>query len=337
MKAVVLVGGFGTRLRPLTLDRPKQMLPIGQVTMFERVIAALGSHGVDEAIVSLGYRPDAFIDAYPDGRCRGVDLHYAVEPEPLDTAGAIAFAAAGGAVDDTFIVVNGDVLTDLDYSWLVSRHRDLGGEATLHLIGVDDPSRYGVVPTDANSRVERFVEKPEPGTEPTNRINAGTYVMEPSVLDKIPSGRRVSVERETFPLLCDDGSLFAVASDVYWIDAGTPESYLRANLDLIDGTRGSERGIEPSAEVSEDATVRDSVIGAGAVVEPGASVVRSVVMPGARVESGADVSDSLIGGGATIHHSARLADLCVVGFGATVGPGASLTAATEPDPSTWNL
>ena len=221
MKAVVLVGGFGTRLRPLTLSTPKQMLPVGPVTMFERVIERLGAAGVDEAVVSLGFRPDAFIDAFPDGECAGVRVRY---------------AARLADIDDTFLVVNGDVLADVDDAWLVERHRSLGAEATIHLTAVDDPSRYGVVALDGD-RVVAFVEKPAPGTAPTNLINAGTYVFEPSVLDRIAAVGKVSVERDTFPALVAAGTLFAVASDGYWIDAGTPATYLRANLDLIDGTR----------------------------------------------------------------------------------------------------
>lgn len=333
----MLVGGFGTRLRPLTLDRPKQMLPLGSRTMFERVIRSLADHGVSEAVVSLGYRPDAFIDAYPDGRCGGVTLRYAVEDEPLDTAGAIRFAAIEGGVDETFLVVNGDVLTDLDYSWLVSRHREFGGEATIHLTAVEEPSRYGVVPTDDAGRVERFVEKPDPGTEPTNLINAGTYVMDPAVLDRIAADGRVSVERETFPTLCAAGVLFAIASEDYWIDAGTPASYLRANLDLVDGTRSTEAAIAPSATVSDGASVLDSVVGPGAVIDAGASVERSVIMGGARVESGARVADSIVAEGAIIHAGAEVTDLSVVGFGATVGDGRRLSGATEPDPSEWNV
>ena len=335
MRAVVLVGGFGTRLRPLTLDTPKQMLPVVGVTMFERVIARLGANGVDEAIVSLGFRPDRFVEAFPEGVCAGVRLHYAIEPEPLDTAGAIRFAARDAGVDDTFIVVNGDVLTDLDYSWLVDRHREFGAEATLHLISVEDPSRFGVVPTDPSGRVIEFVEKPAPGTEPTNLINAGTYVMEPSVLDRIPEGRKVSVERETFPALAADGRLFAAASDVYWIDAGTPVAYLQANLDLIDGTRSSEVSVDPTAQVDPGARIGRSVIGAGVVVGAGATVENSVVMDGVNIGAGAVVSDSVVAVGGVIGEGSQVIGGSVVGHGAEVAPGATLAAATAPDPSTW--
>src|SRR5690349_21331540 len=187
--------------------------------MLEWVVAGLAAHGVDEAVLSVGYRPDAFREAYPDGCCAGVTLRYAVEPEPLDTGGAIRFAAIEAGVDERFLVVNGDVLTDLDVSSLIAFHAEQGAEATLALHKVDDPSRYGVVPTDSEGRVVAFVEKPPPGEAPTDLINAGTYVMEPSVIDRIPGGRRVSIERETFPAMVADGRLFARDDGgVYWLD-----------------------------------------------------------------------------------------------------------------------
>ncbi len=237
MKAVVLLGGEGTRLRPLTYTTPKQLLPVAEVAMLERVLAHLRRHGVEEAVLSLGYRPDAFTSAYPDAEAAGVQLQYAVEPEPLDTGGAIGFAARHAGIDDTFLVVNGDVLTDVDVTALVAFHRAHGAQATLHLTAVEDPSRFGVVPTDDRGRVIEFLEKPEPGTAPTNLINAGMYVLEPGVVTRIPSGRRVSVERETFPALAGEGAVYALATEAYWLDTGTPAAYLRANADLIDGTR----------------------------------------------------------------------------------------------------
>ncbi len=182
-------------------------------------------------------KPEPFVEAFPSGECNGVALHYAVEPEPLDTAGAIRFAAEFSGIDDTFVVANGDVLTDLDIAALVAFHRLKSAEATIHLIGVDDPSSFGVVATDDDGRVERFVEKPAPGTAPSNQINGGTYVLEPSVLQRIPAGQRVSIERATFPEIVKGGRLFAMATDDYWLDAGNPALYLKANLDLLDGTR----------------------------------------------------------------------------------------------------
>ena len=189
MQAVVLVGGFGTRLRPLTNVVPKSMLPIAHVPLIARLIRRLELGGVDRATLALGFLPEPFVEAFPDGRCGGVALDYAIEPEPLDTAGAIRFAADHSGIDDTFVVANGDVLTDLSVAALVAAHRESGAEATIHLIGVDDPSAFGVVERDADGRVVRFVEKPPPGTEPSNLINAGTYVFEPEVLARIPGGQ----------------------------------------------------------------------------------------------------------------------------------------------------
>jgi len=357
VKAVVLLGGEGTRLRPLTYTTPKQLLPVAEVPMFERVLSHLHRHGVDDAVLSLGYRPDAFMDAYPDARTVGVRLEYAVEPEPLDTAGAIAFAARHAGVDDTFIVVNGDVLTDVDVSALVDFHKSHGAAATIHLTAVDDPSRFGVVPTDSEGRVIEFVEKPPPGTATTNLINAGTYVLEPEVVERIPGGRRVSVERETFPTLAGEGAVFALALPAYWLDTGTPAAYLQANADLLDGTRPGEpapgaRPLAPGvwalghpavdgelqgpslvgdgATVAAGAEVAGSVLGAHSVVEAGAAVRGSVLLPGARVASGARVDGSILGRGAVVGEGATVAPLSVLGDHAVVPAGAELVDARVP-------
>ena len=174
MRAVVLVGGFGTRLRPLTSTIPKPMLPVGHLPIIERLVTSLGRSGITEVTLALGFKPEPFVQAFPDGTCAGVAMRYAVEPEPLDTAGAIRFAADAAGIDETFVVVNGDILTDLDVSQLVHFHRAHAAEATIHLIAVPDPSAFGVVALDDDGRVLRFVEKPAPGTAPSNLINAGT-------------------------------------------------------------------------------------------------------------------------------------------------------------------
>lgn len=336
MKAIVLVGGFGTRLRPLTLSAPKQMLPVGSMTMLERVVAKLGSHGVDEVVLSLGYQPDAFTSQFPDGICCGVRLVYAVEPEPLDTAGAIAFAARVAGLDERVLAVNGDVLTDLDVAALWQRHDELGGSATIALTPVEDPSRYGVVPIDEHGRVEAFIEKPDPGTAPSNWINAGTYVLEPSVLGSIATDRKVSIERETFPALVERGELFGVQSDAYWIDAGTPAAYLQANLDLLDGVRGSfEPGIHVAARIDADAKVSRSMIGPGAVIAAGTEVVDSVVMAGARVASGARIEQSVVGERSSVGESCELSELTVIGYDQDVAAGTIAQGGCFPDPGTW--
>jgi mannose-1-phosphate guanylyltransferase len=299
--------------------------------MIERVVAALGSYGVTEAVLSLGYRPDAFLDAYPDGVCAGVVLHYAVEPDPLDTAGAVRFAALSAGIDDTFIVVNGDVLTDLNVAELWEFHKSHGAEGTIALTPVEDPSRYGVVPIDDNGRVIEFVEKPAPGTAPTNWINAGTYVLEPSVLDRIASDRKVSIERETFPAMVADESLFALHSDAYWIDAGTPDTYLRAQLDLIDGIRANEIAVLPSDEIDSSALVENSVLGANVVIGNGTIVRNSILMDGVTVGPGVRIHDSIIASGARVGPDSHISDLTVVGAGVEVPAQSELAGARLPE------
>jgi len=331
MRAVVLVGGFGTRLRPLTLSVPKPMLTVGHVPIIERLVANLVRGGVTDVTLALGFKPEPFLAAFPDGTCAGAQLHYAVEPEPLDTAGAIRFAAEARGIEETFVVANGDVLTDLDVAALVRFHRSRGAEATLHLIGVDDPSSFGVVAIDVDGRIERFVEKPAPGTAPTNLINAGTYVLEPSVVRRIAPGVKVSIERVTFPDLVADGSAFAVATHDYWLDTGTPDLYRQANLDLLAGRRLHDtcEAVAPGAEVAPGAVLEDAVVGSGARVAAGAHLVRSVLLAGADVGAGASVRDSVVmgrvGAGASI-------DGCVIGAGAQVGPAEALSHVRRPDP-----
>jgi mannose-1-phosphate guanylyltransferase len=310
------------------------MLPIVDRPMLEWVVGHLGAHGVDDVVLSLGYRPDAFRAAYPDGTCAGVDLHYAVEPEPLDTAGAIGFAARHAGVAEPFIVVNGDVMTDLDVGALVAHHHRRGAEATIHLIPVEDPSRYGVVSTDDDTRVRAFVEKPPAAEAPSRWINAGTYVLEPSVLDRIPADRRVSVERDTFPGMVDDRSLFAFESDVYWVDAGTPASYLDANLDLARGRRTHRPpAVSDDARVAAGAQVDDAVVMAGAQVGSGASVTGSVVMSGAAIGADAVVDRSVVGWSAAVGERARVTDLSVLGQDAQVAADEELVAVRRPDPA----
>jgi mannose-1-phosphate guanylyltransferase len=331
VRAILLVGGFGTRLRPLTWHTPKQMLPVVGVTMLERVVGWLGSHGVDDVVLSLGYKPDVFVDAFPDGTCAGVDLHYAVEPEPLDTAGAVRFAALDAGIDDRFVVVNGDVLTDFDLGRAWDHHEEQGAEGTIVLTPVDDPSRYGVVPLDEKGRVEAFIEKPAPGEAPSHWINAGTYILEPSVLERIPKDRKVSIERETFPTMVAEGSVFGVQDECYWIDAGTPETYLQAQLDLIDGVRGVPTPpVASDADIDRAAVVEHSVVMGGARIGAGAQVRDSLVLPGATVESGATVSGSIVGPRAIVRTGTVLGDLTVLGEGVVTDAGVELSGARIP-------
>lgn len=328
MKAVILVGGFGTRLRPLTLTTPKNLLPVVHVPMVERVVAHLAEHGVDEAVLSLGYKPDTFLAAYPDGTCAGVRLTYAVEDEPLDTAGAIRFAAGEAGIDERFVVVNGDVLTDLDVTRLVRFHDASGAEGTVALHEVEDPSRYGVVVTDVAGQVEAFVEKPSREEAPSTMINAGTYVFEPSVLGRIPVGRPVSVERETFPAMVESGTLYALDGDAYWLDAGTPETYLQANLDLLPAD--GDGSVHETASVADSAHLERSVVGPDATVGDEATLTEAVVLAGAVVEAGARIHRSIVGPRAVIRSGAELLDLTVIGDAVDIEPEARLKGERVP-------
>ena len=358
MKAVVLVGGEGTRLRPLTLSTPKQMLPIVEVPMIERVLGQLAGHGIDEAVLSLGYLPDAFFDAYPDDVAAGVRLSYAVEPEPLDTAGAVRFAAAYAAVDSTFVVVNGDVLTDMDVSALVAFHREHGAEGTIALHPVSDPSAFGVVPTDENGRVTAFVEKPPRDEAPTNLINAGTYVLEPSFLERMPPGRRVSIERETFPamvarpLSLRPGRRGLLARHRH--PGRLPPGPLRPG--------GGRRGEPPApgarridgdlwavgspdvegrtvgacfaadgATVAGGAMVERSVLGPGAVVESWCHGERArCCWPGPRVAADATVTGSVLGPRSTVGMRCHVRPVSVLGQGAVVASGTDVDGERVP-------
>lgn len=332
MRAVVLVGGFGTRLRPLTETVPKPMLPVGHVPIIERLVGNLARGGVTEVTLALGFKPEPFIEAFPDGTCAGVALRYAVEPEPLDTAGAIRFAAEASGIDETFVVANGDVLTDLDIAALVAFHREHGAEGTLHLIPVPDPSAFGVVALDGEGRVERFVEKPAPGTAPSNLVNAGTYVLEPAVLARIPLGVKTSIERATFPAVVGDGGLFAMPTDDYWIDTGRPETYLAANLDVLRGRRTHDdcAGVATGASIGAECSIVDSIVDATAVVGRGATVKGSVLLPGSSIGDGAVVTDSVvmgrIGRGAVVAES-------VLGADGEVAVGEHVQGVRRPDPS----
>ena len=333
MKAIILVGGKGTRLRPLTYETPKQMLPLVGVAMIECVLEALARHGVTDAVLSLGYLPDRFTEAYPSNLISGVRVDYAVEPEPLDTAGAIRYAASHGGVDETFLVVNGDVLTDLDISKLLEFHRFHGGEATIALHPVEDPSRYGVVPTAEDGRVIAFVEKPPRDEAPTNLINAGTYVFEPSVLRRIAPSGRVSIERDTFPALAADGALFAMADEAYWLDTGTPQTYLQANVDILNGRQAFHEFYDivngswchPTGSVDASATLVNSVVDRDCQVGVNVTLHDTVLLPGAVIEANCVVYSSIIGPDAVIGESSEPGATCVVGAKERVAPASRLS------------
>jgi mannose-1-phosphate guanylyltransferase len=279
---------------------------------------------VDEVVLSLGYRPNAFLAAYPDGRCGDVKLHYAVEASPLDTAGAIAFAASeAGMTGETFLVVNGDVLTEIDVTALVEFHRSRGAEGTIALTPVEDPSSFGVVPVDSTGRVEAFIEKPRASEAPTKMINAGVYVLEPTFLGRVPRGRRVSVEREVFPALVEARSLYALGSDALWTDMGTPVKYLEANLAWA-------RREKCMATAHPGAKIANSVIHENVLIEEGAQVDGAVVLDGGHVRSGAVVRRSVLGRNVIIGVGALVDALSVLGDGWVVGAGDVLRGARLP-------
>jgi mannose-1-phosphate guanylyltransferase len=333
LKSIILVGGKGTRLRPLTYETPKQMLPLVGVPMIECVFEELASHGVTDAVLSLGYLPDRFIEAYPSNVIAGVNVTYAVESEPLDTAGAIRYAAEQAGFDETFLVVNGDVLTNLDVTKFLAFHRTQGGEATIALHQVDDPSRFGVVPTTPEGRVIAFVEKPPPGEAPTNLINAGTYIFEPSVLERIAPTGRVSIERDTFPALAAAGVLYAMPDNAYWLDTGLPQTYLQANVEILNGrdVRHSVAKIvngswcHRSSNVDRSATLVNAVVDRDCYVGPNVVLESVVLLPGAIIEEGCEVRSSIIGPEAVIGSFSKLGATCVVGAKEHVAPESELS------------
>ena len=309
MFAVVLVGGFGTRLRPLTNDIPKPLLPLGQRTILECLMSHLARGGVTDAVLALGFKPEPFLAAFPDARCAGVRLQYAIESSPLDTAGAIGFAARSVGLherNEAFVVANGDIVTDLAIASLIAQHHanvGHGALATIHLTPVEDPSQFGVVQFDTSGTVGRtvgnkvsgFVEKPAPGTVTSRHVNAGEYVFESAVLRALPGDAPLSVERVTFPALASSGELFAYPTDDYWLDAGRPDTYVRGNLDLINGVRREhDVAIHADARIHTTAVVTNSVVGAGASIAAGAHVVDSVIFPNASIGERANVRSSAV-------------------------------------------
>jgi NDP-sugar pyrophosphorylase family protein len=322
VKAVVLVGGEGTRLRPLTLTTPKPLLPIANIPFLERQLTWLGRFGVDEVVLSLGYLPDAFMEHFADDRFGDIKLRFVVEHEPLGTAGGIRFAAEG--IDERVLVCNGDVLTDLDLGELLRFHSQREAAATIALTRVEDPSAFGVVPTRSDGEVVAFVEKPPRGQAPTNWINAGTYVLEPEVIDAIPPRLTRSIERETFPRMLEaPGRLYAMQSPAYWLDIGTPSKYLQAQLDVARGVLGRPAvpgaiepsegvWIQPGAQIDETAViVGPAVIGVGAQVGAGARVEASVLGPGTIAGEGSNLLRSVLLRGVTLDPGARVTDAVV--------------------------
>jgi NDP-sugar pyrophosphorylase family protein len=322
MKALLIAGGFGTRMRPLTFTRPKHLLPIANRPHIDHVFDKLQRYGIDECVLLTSYLAGSFEATVRTARERGITVEVAHEETPLGTAGALKNAAH--LLDgETFLALNGDVLTDADLGGLVQFHRDRGAEATILLTPVEDPTQFGVVPTDRQGRVEAFIEKPPAGEAPTNMINAGVYVLESSVLDRIPEGRECSAERELFPALVEAGVMYAWPTDAYWLDVGTPGKYLQANLDTLKGmfvadeislhAEGSNV-IGDGCDLDASSVVSMACVGPGCSIAAGARVSDSVLLPDVAVGEGAIVTGSILGEGVVVAAGAQVDD-------ATIGDG----------------
>ncbi len=351
LQAVVLVGGEGTRLRPLTYGTPKPMVPICGVPFLERTLSRLKEAGIDEAILAAGYLPEAITEHFGDGARLGMQLTYVVEDEPLGTAGALKNVER--YIRGPFFVLNGDVLTSLDLAGMLAYHRESGGIGTLHLIRVEDPSAFGCVVHDRAGRVSAFVEKPPRETAPTDEINAGTYLLEREVLAAIPAGRSVSIERETFPELIAGGRpLYAYTTGDYWLDIGRPEHYLRAHRDVLDGLcrlapladperhrgriwhvgdAGVPAGVQAPVFLADGVTIAPgarvgpyAVLGEGVRVATEASVELSIVWAGAIIEPRATVIGSVLANNVRVGSGAYVHDGTVVGHDAEIPADASV-------------
>ncbi|NVI91229.1 sugar phosphate nucleotidyltransferase [Actinomadura sp. BRA 177] len=347
MEAILLVGGQGTRLRPLTISTPKPLLPAAGAPLLEHQLARARNAGVTRIVFATSYRAEMFTEAFGDGTRLGMEIVYVTEDEPLGTAGAIRNASTALAcdADSPVLVLNGDILSGHDISAQIAAHEKGEAAVTLHLTLVDDARRYGSVPTSPDGRVLDFVEKsPNP---PTNQVNAGCYVFRRSVIDGIPVGRVVSAEYETFPELLAAGEpVCGYVEAAYWLDVGTPAAFVRGVSDLVLGALASpvvtanehgvllldDASVAPSARVGggtvvgagarvgADARVESSVLFDGVVIEPGARVIRSVIGDGARICSGVVLEDCVIGDGATVGQGNQLIN------GARVWPNVELPA-----------
>ncbi|MGW3913614.1 sugar phosphate nucleotidyltransferase [Streptomyces sp. NPDC005070] len=331
-EAILLVGGRGTRLRPLTVRTPKPMVPAAGVPFLTHQLARARAAGVEHIVLATSYLAEVFEPYFGDGSSLGLHLEYVTEEEPLGTGGAIRNVASrlNSGPDDPVLIFNGDILTGLDIPALVAVHETTGADVSLHLTRVEDPRAFGLVPTDATGRVTAFLEKPQSPEEiVTDQINAGAYVFRRSVIDTIPAGRPVSVERETFPeLLATGAHLQGMVDSTYWLDLGTPQAFVRGSADLVLGRapspavpgRCGDRLVLPSATVAPDAKLTGgTVVGEDARIGEGARITGSTILAGAVVEPGAVVTDSFVGAGARIGERTVLTGT-VIGDGAVVGP-----------------
>jgi len=329
LKAVILVGGQGTRLRPLTLATPKPMVPLANKPFVAYVLEHLKEHGIVDIVFSMGYLPEGIKSYFGDGAGFGVNLIYVVEDHPLGTAGAVK-NVEGHVRDGDFLVLNGDILTDLDIRAMIDRHESKGAVGTISLTPVEDPTAYGLVSTGEGGEVLGFLEKPSWDQIDTNLINAGTYILKSEVLDMIPAGVEYSFERGVFPRLVGKG-LFGFSSNAYWMDIGTPEKYLQAHYDIL------EKNVETSVSHCLDSDfvclqgkvnletgakiVPPVIIGDGTTIRAGARVGRmAVIGPGCTIASGCAVEESIVQEGASLGENVRIRQSIVAG-GARIGPG----------------
>jgi NDP-sugar pyrophosphorylase family protein len=337
MKAILLAGGKGTRLRPLTMHTPKPIVPIFSRPFLHYQIDLLKQvPDIDEVILSLNYQPRRIEDVFGDGSDVGLKIRYVVEPAPLGTGGAIRYA--GESLTESVVVFNGDVLTQIDLAAVLRLHRERRARATIVLTPVPNPTAYGLVETDADGNIQRFLEKPKADEITCDTINAGIYVLEPETFDRIPKDVPWSVERSYFPSLIERGETFvAYTYRGYWIDIGTPEKYTQVHRDIMDGRyqappfAGSAPGhtwIAPDARVEEGAVVEGpAFIDGGAVVKAGARIgPYSVVGKHCQVEEGASVRGSILWASTRVGREAVVEDAilgrhCHVGRSATIGAG----------------
>jgi NDP-sugar pyrophosphorylase family protein len=321
MKGLILAGGKGTRLRPLTLNTPKPIVPVGNAPFLLYQIDLMRSGGIEDIILSLSYQPRKIEDLLKDGTDYGVRIRYAVEGTPLGTGGA--FKNAEEFIDSTTVVFNGDVLTSLDLSAVIAQHRQRRAVATLVLTPVENPSAYGLVETDPEGWVQRFVEKPGPDEITCNTINAGIYVLEPSVLRYMPRGEAYSFERGLFPTLLENREpVLSFILDKYWIDIGTPAKYLEVHHDIL-GQKFVSSRVAPSvldrASLAPGTVVDDkSIIDADVVIRDNVRIMNSVIGRNCKIDEGAHILDSVVWAGTTIDVDARVVG-SVIGKGCYIG------------------
>lgn len=330
MKGLILAGGKGTRLRPLTLNTPKPIVPVANRPFLLYQLDLMKSAGIGEIVLSLSYQPRKIEDLLKDGADFDLLVRYAVESAPLGTAGA--FKNAETWIDGPTVVFNGDILTSLDLHSVLETHRRTGSIATLVLTEVEDPTAYGLVECDESGRIQRFLEKPGMDEVTCRTINAGVYVLEPEVLNHIPSGEPFSFERELFPsLLKANKPMFGVVSNEYWIDIGTPVKYLEVHRDILMGrfrSSGIPRGVPAGALRATGARVDDSsIVSEGVTIGEGARIESSVIGANCKIDAEVHIVDSVIWSGNTIDREAQI-ESSILGRGCYVGHAATLRAGT---------